>query len=297
VRPGFAALETYLARQDEDGAVRIARRWFAGLWLVYDLIDSLAGGIEHAREWMPHPPSLTLAVVHAVLLACGVQLVRDRSPFVYGLISAGARLVETSQYGLNDFYYYALLMLLMAHGDGGPFETGKKPLWVRHALLAQLAWIYFATAVLKLNADWLGGGQLLARTEYLVLGFDWPFPSFVRHALQSTRFCAVLSSMAVGAELLLAFVLAARRPYWLGVLLVTGIHGFAMVMTNVWFFSVSNIVAVTLLLPRRSLPVPVTGRGISSRESAARLPQECESGERLHGSTERRHKRVERRQQ
>ena len=128
MRPGFAALETYLARQDEDGAVRIGRRWFAGLWLVYDLIDSLAGGVEHARDWMPHPPSLTLAAVHAVLLACGAQLVRDRSPFVYGLISAGARLVETSQYGLNDFYYYALLMLLMAHGDGGPFERGKRPL-------------------------------------------------------------------------------------------------------------------------------------------------------------------------
>jgi hypothetical protein len=60
-------------------------------------------------------------------------------------------------------------------------------------------------------------------------------------------------------ELLLALVLSARRPYWLGVVLVLGIHGFAMVITNVWFFSVSNIVLVTLLLPRRSPTATVRG--------------------------------------
>lgn len=248
--PGFAALETYLARQDEDGAVRKTRRSFAGVWLIYDVVDTLAGGIEHARDWMPHSASVTLVATHLVLIACGIQLVRDRQPFVWGLIAVGARFVETYEYGLNDFYYYVLMMLLLAHGDGGPFEKGKKPLWVRHALLAQLGWVYFATAVLKLNADWLSGGQLFARTEYLVRGFDWPYPSFVRHAFQSAHFCAILAYVAVIGELLLAFVLLARRPYWLGVVLVAGIHGFAMVVTNVWFFSVSNIVAVTLLLPR-----------------------------------------------
>jgi Vitamin K-dependent gamma-carboxylase len=187
-----------------------------------------------------------------VLIACGVQLVRDRRPFAYGLLAVSARFVETYQYGLNDFYYYMVMMLLMAHGDGGPFEKGKRPLWVRHALLAQLAWVYFATAVLKLNADWIGGGQLFARTAYLVRGFDWPYPSLVRHAMESLHFCAILAYIAVIGELLLALVLSARRPYWLGVVLAVGIHGFAMVITNVWFFSVSNIVAVTLLLPRRT---------------------------------------------
>ena len=257
MRPCFAALDRYLARQDEDGAVRKARRYFAGVWLVYDVVDTLAGGIEHARDWMPHSVSFTLAATHLVLVACGIQLVRDRQPFVWGLIAVGARYVETYQYGLNDFYYYMLVMLLLAHGDGAPFEKGKKPLWVRHALLAQLGWVYFATALLKLNADWLGGGQLFARTEYLVRGFDWPYPSFVHHAFQSMHFCAILACVAVLGELLLACVLSARRPYWLGVLLVVGIHTFAILVTNVWFFSVSNIVAVTLLLPRRSLPARV----------------------------------------
>jgi hypothetical protein len=252
VRRGFAALETYLAQQDEDGSVRRARRAFAGVWLVYDVVDSLTGAIEHARDFLPHPPSFALALAHVVLIACGVQLVRDKHPFAYGLLAAGARLLETTQYGLNDFFYYAVLMLLMAHGDGGPFETRKRPLWVRHALLAELAWIYFATAALKLNADWLGGGQLFARAEYLVVAFDWPYPSFVRHALGSMRICSLLAWAGVGAELALAFVLAARRPYRLGVMLVAGIHGFAMAVTNVWFFSVSNVVLVALLLPRRS---------------------------------------------
>jgi hypothetical protein len=220
------------------------------VWLVYDVIDTFAGAVEHARDWMPHPTNLALLATHAVLIASGFQLVRDRRPFVFGLIAVGARLVETHFYGLNDFFYYAILMLFMAHGDGGPFEQGKKPLWVRHALLAQLGWIYFATASLKLSSDWVSGGQLFARTGYLVRGFDWPYPSRLYQAFQSMHFCAILACLAVGSELLLAFVLTARRPYWLGVVLVVGIHTFAMLVTNVWFFSVSNMVLVTLLLPR-----------------------------------------------
>lgn len=247
---GFSALDTYLARQDEGDAVRTTRRAFAGVWLVYDVVDTLAGGIEHARNWMPHPRSLALALTHLLLVACGIQLVRDRRPFAFGLIAVGARFVETYFYGLNDFFYYMLMMLLMAHGDGGLFEKGKKPLWVRDALLAQLGWVYFATAVLKLSTDWIGGGQLFARAEYLVRGFDWPYPSLLQRGLQSQHFCAILARVAVVGELLLAFVLWARRPYWLGVALVVGIHVFAMIVTNVWFFSVSNIVVVTLLLPR-----------------------------------------------
>lgn len=250
VRLGFAALDRYLARQDEDGAVRSARRCFAGVWLIYDVVDTLAGGVEHARNWMPHPTSATLFATHAVLVLCGIQLVRDRLPFALGLTAAAARLVETSQYGLNDFYYYGLMMLLMAHGDGGPWEKGKRPLWVRHALLAQLGWMYLATAVLKLNVDWLGGGQLFVRTEYLVRAFDWPYPRFAHDAFQSMRVCSILAYLAVIGELLLAVVLLARGPYWLGVVLVATIHLFAIVVTNVWFFSVSNIVVVALLLPR-----------------------------------------------
>lgn len=251
VRPRFPALEAYLARQDEDGAVQRTRRWFSGVWLVYDVIDTLTGAVEHSRNWMPHRPSMTLAAAHVVLIACGVQLVRDRRPFLYAMLAAGARLLETSQYGLNDFFYYALMMLLFAHGDGGPFERGKRPLWVRHALLAQLAWIYLATGVLKLSGDWLGGGQLLARAEYLAVAYDWPYPAFVRELLASRPACAALARVGVAGELLLGLVLLARRPYWLGVLLVVGVHGFAMLVMNVWFFSVSSVVAVTLLLPRR----------------------------------------------
>lgn len=252
MRAAFAALEVYFARQDTEDAVRRTRRAFAFVWLVYDVVDSLAGGVEHARDWLPHPASRVLLAVHVVLVVCGVQLVRDRRPFVFGLFAVAARFVETTQYGLNDFFYYAVVMLLLAHGDGGPFDWGKRPLWVRHALLAQLGWVYFATAALKLNADWIGGGQLYARTEYLVRGFDWPYPSFVHQAFASMPFCAGLAWAAVLGELALALVLWARRPYWLGVGLVAGIHVFAMVVTNVWFFSVSNIVAVSMLLPRLS---------------------------------------------
>jgi hypothetical protein len=247
----FPAIERWLQREDDEGAVARARRYFAGVWLVYDVIDVLIGGTQHAAGWLPHPTSPVILGAQLVLIACGVQLVRNRMPFAFGVLAAVARLVEAGEFGLNDFYWYATLMLLMAHGDGGPLEQGKRPLWVRHALLAELGWIYLATGVLKLNPDWLDGGHLFVRTEYLARAFHWPFPSFVRAAFTSLRLDSALACMAALAEISLGVVLFLRRPYWLGVALVVGIHTFATLVTNVWFFSASAIGCVVLLLPRR----------------------------------------------
>jgi len=54
-------------------------------------------------------------------------------------------------------------------------------------------------------------------------------------------------------------VLWARRPYWLGVALVIGIHTFGTLVTNVWFFSAQTIAAVVLLLPRGRPPTVASG--------------------------------------
>ena len=191
-----------------------------------------------------------LLATQLVLIACGVQLVRDRLPYAFGLVAVAARIEESLFFWLNDFFFYIVIMLLLAHGDGGPFEAKKRPLWVRHVLHVQLGWIYFATAMLKLTPAWLDGGHLFVRTEYLARGFHWPYPSFMRAAFGSLAVDAVLAKMALAGEMALAFVLWARRPYWLGVLLVVGIHVFATLNTNVWFFSASIIGLVVILLPK-----------------------------------------------
>jgi hypothetical protein len=250
VRSLSAALSPYLERQDEEGAVTRARRWFAGIWLVYDVLDVIASGTERSTHWLPEPRDMGLLATQLVLIVCGVELVRNRMPYAFGMLAVAARLLETRHLLLNDFYFYAVVMLLLAHGDGGPFERGKRPLWVRHALLVELGWIYFATGVLKLNDAWLGGGHLFVRTEYLSRGFHWPYPAPLHTAFQSLHFDAALARMAAAAELALALVLWLRRPYWLGVALVIGIHTFATLVTNVWFFSASIIALVMILLPR-----------------------------------------------
>jgi hypothetical protein len=97
---------------------------------------------------------------------------------------------------------------------------------------------------------WLSGGHLFVRTQYLIRAFDWPYPGFLRTAFGSMRTLSALSWMAAAAEITLGVVLWARRPYWLAVLLVVGIHTFAVAVTNVWFFSVAMIGLVVILMPK-----------------------------------------------
>jgi len=145
-----------------------------------------------------------------------------------------------------------VIYLLLAHSEGGPFAGGRAPRWVRDALLLELGWVYATTAVLKLSPDWLDGGHLYVRTQYLVHASAWPYPAPIARALTSTAVDAVLAKIGVLGELTLAIVVLVRRPYWLGVALAVGIHGFGTLATNVWFFSASMIAAVALLVPRRS---------------------------------------------
>jgi hypothetical protein len=162
-----------------------------------------------------------------------------------------ARTYEAFEFfSLNDFFFASVVYLLLAHSRGGPFERGRAPRWVRDALLAQLGWIYLATGLLKLNPDWLDGGQLFVRSQYLWTSHGWPYPAFVERALACIQVDAWLSKVGVAAELTLGVLLLARGPYWLAVALVVGVHTVGAAITNVWFFSASMVAGVVLLLPR-----------------------------------------------
>jgi hypothetical protein len=250
----LAPLRRWIDAPDPHGGVAAFRRAFAAIWLAYDVDDVVGAATERSCFWLPHPRSSELVVLQLVLVACGLSLVRGRRVWVAGMVAAAARTAEAlAFFSLNDFYFGSVMYLLLAHSDGGPFARGPRPecpRWVRDVLLLQIAWVYAATAVLKLSPDWLDGGHLYVRTQYLAHGPGWPYPALLERALASTAVDAWLAKAAVAGELGLAVVAVARRPYWLGAALAVCIHGFGTLVTNVWFFSATMIAAMVLLVPR-----------------------------------------------
>jgi Vitamin K-dependent gamma-carboxylase len=244
-------IERWTEAEDPSSALPSFRRVFAAIWMVYDAIDLGWGMTERSRIWFPHPRDHDLVALQAVLLVSGAMLVLGRKVWPFGILAAVARALEAFRFFLlNDFLFVSVVCLLLAHSEGGPFERRYRPRWVRDVLLLQLAWIYLCTGLLKLNPDWLSGGHLFVRTQYLWTGHGWPYPALLERAFSSLPFDAWMSRVGAAFEISLGVVLLARRPYWLAAVLVVGIHAIGTLVTNVWFFSASMIAGVLLLMPR-----------------------------------------------
>lgn len=236
---------------DDGAGVDVFRRVLAAIWLVYDIIDVTWGMTERSRVWFPHPRTPGLVVVQLVLIASCAVLLTGRAVWVSGMIATGARAFEAMFYfPLNDFFFASVMYLLLAHSKGGPFARGQRPKWVRDTLIAQLGFIYLATGLLKLNPDWLSGGHLFVRTQYLARSHGWPYPLVFENALSSLAVDKWLATIGAAAELTLGAILLLRGPYWIAAMLSVSIHAFGAVTTNVWFFSASMVAGVLLLVPR-----------------------------------------------
>jgi hypothetical protein len=243
--------ERWVGAQDPGHGVVMYRRVFASIWVVYDVIDLAFGMTERARIWFPHERDSHLLALQSVLIVSGAMLALGKGVWAFGVLAALARTTEALRFfALNDFFFASVVLLLLAHSEGGPFAKGQRPRWVRDALLLELGWVYLATGILKLNPDWLGGGHLFVRTQYLAHSEGWPYGAALEHALGLRAVDARLAALGCALELTLAAVLFARRPYWLAAALVLGIHAFGAFITNVWFFSASMAAGVLLLLPR-----------------------------------------------
>jgi hypothetical protein len=247
-------LESWLDAEEaprDRGKVVLFRQIFAGVWLLYDAIDAIGGMTERQRIWFPHPRDPHLLWLQVLLVVCGAMLVVGRSVWLFGVAAAALRGVEAFRFfALNDFFFGTVIYLLLAHSDGGPFAGGRRPRWVRDTLIAQFAWIYLATGLLKLNPDWLGGGHIFVRTQYLWTSHGWPYPAPLENLLAGMTADAWLARLGATFELTLGVVMAIRRPYWLAAGLVLAVHSFGAMLTNVWFFSASMIAGVLVLLPR-----------------------------------------------
>jgi hypothetical protein len=257
--PAVERFVRWVDADDEGRGVGPFRVAFAAIWLAYDALDLALGTTERSLDWFPHPRDPGLVVVQLVLIATGAMLIWGRGVWAFGMTAAAARAVEGFVYfPLNDFFLGSIFLLLIAHSTGGPFRDddrgGRGPRWVHDVLLAQLAFIYAATAILKMNPDWLGGGHLFVRTQYLVVTWGWPYPGWLEQRLAAPPFDALLAKLAVLLELALAAVLLVRRPFWLGVGMAVAIHVFGAFMTNVWFLSATMIASVVLLLPKGAAP-------------------------------------------
>ena len=167
---------------------------------------------------------------------------------------------------LNDFLYYIVTAALLVFARPTPVEGGpaRAPAWVRDALCAQAGWIYVATAVLKMNPAFLSGGHFLVRHGYLSEILHWPYPALLRPWLLSLPFNAALARLTVASELTLRVLLLSRRGRRLAIFLALGIHGFAALAVNVFFFGASMLAQVWLLFP--------TGEADPSRPAPALEP-------------------------
>lgn len=245
----------WLSAEDETDAVARFRRVFCAIVLVDDVVDVTLGATEYEGDWFPHVRNTELLLLQLGLIACGVALVLGRWVYVAGVASAVLRFWQARLFALNDFHFFAVMTFLLAHGNGAPFRAGpKRPRWVRDVLLVQLAFVYLATAWLKLGPAWLAGDGIFVRTTYLHEAFHWPYPGFVARLLASKAVDAWLARGAVVAEFALAITLLRRKPYGLAVALAIGIHAFGSLATNVWFFSAVMVGSVVTLMPRRNPP-------------------------------------------
>jgi hypothetical protein len=251
----------------DAGPVARFRIAFAAVWLAYDALDLVARGTAACSRWYEAPDHAPPQIVFLQigLIACEVSLLLGFRVGLSALVAAFLRYLEWDTFlRLNDFQYFIVtaIILATARGTGGilsPAWEGKRvPAWPREVLILQAAWMYAATALLKCSPAWLDGGQLFVRHQYLAAR-GWPFPGFYLGWVSSLGFNAALARMAVAGELALVFLLVFHRRRALVVPLAAGIHGFAALSANVWFFGASCLAQVALLVEDRVPPTAGAG--------------------------------------
>ncbi|MGZ3736955.1 MAG: hypothetical protein ACXVC0_18440, partial [Bdellovibrionota bacterium] len=167
-------LSSWFSRTESGGALWRFRFAFALLWLIYDLADLFFRG---TASILFTADIRGLFALQLLLVGAQLLVITNMRARLACFLCFALRLAEAEYYfGLNDFYYYCVMMLLLSLVSlEGPEKPAKK--WPRSALLAQMAWIYFATALLKLNPEWLSGGHLFVRQAYLAGVQGWPYPA------------------------------------------------------------------------------------------------------------------------
>jgi len=244
----------WTAAEIPGGGVRAFRVAFAATWLVYDVLDlSLKGTAgSFSLGAVPPHPLWGLALLQCGLIAAELGLLIGRRARAFAFAAFVLRAAEACLYfHLNDFYYFSVVALILSQArlERAP---ARELAWPRDVLLAQTAWIYFATALLKTSRVWLSGGHLFVRHQYLLAAWPWPYPAPYRALVSTLSGNAVLAWMGVIGEFTLAALLAFRGPRRAAIALCVALHGYAALALNVWFFGPSMVAMVAFLLPGAS---------------------------------------------
>jgi hypothetical protein len=267
--PARDKLERLLLDPSPAAPLHRFRVAFATIWIARDVLDIIFDGTAGASHWLraiTGPPPLLLAL-QVGIIACTAAALSPAYASAGFLGAAALRAAQAIAFvRLNDLYFAAVVCVLLAavpwrddrgdRGDRGDDvrPSAAVPRWMSGALIAQMAVLYLATGLLKLSPAWLSGGHLFVRFAHLDSVSGWPYPDVVRPCLASLSCDAALAWAGVLAELALGALLVARRGRLVAVALAVSIHGFAALMTNVWFFGASMVAAVLILFPKRAPP-------------------------------------------
>lgn len=228
---------------------------FAAVWLTYDLID-VSMGETFKQIWFLRAPVEPRWIIDAqvVLIVCEVGLLLGWRARWFAFAAFLARSVESWFYPLNDFLYYSVTALILSLCDceKAPLNAPEALAWPRDLLVLQTAWIYSASAIFKLNPDFLSGGDLFVRQNYTASILPIPYPGWYLELISHLEVSRALAWLGVGGELMLGVLLFlwwwwperrrfSRVPVWV---LAASIHGCALFTLNVFFFSVSMLAQV-----------------------------------------------------
>jgi hypothetical protein len=259
VRDAWSAWTRWLERDVDARPLDNFRRAFASIWLLYDGLDLALSGTSLCAHWpstLVEGAPLGLQLIQVGLLLCQSALFAGRWIPAMAVGACGLRLLEQFRYfGLNDFLYYSVTVAWLAFASPHSARDDASdrryvPAWVRDGLLIQTGWIYLASALLKLNPAFISGEHFWVRHAYQATVLHWPYPGFLRAWLLSLPVNAALAWLTVTSEATLGALLWLRRGRGLALGLALGIHLFAALAVNVFFFGASLLAQVWLLFPR-----------------------------------------------
>ena len=227
--------------------LKIFRIVFAAIWLVYDLLDFSFGELSRNFVVDANPPLHALAICQVLLIICELGLLLGWRARFFAFLCFGFRFWEASFFDLNDYFYFCTTALILSQCEISNGKNAQTPKWSRDVLIIQTGWIYFASALLKLNPLWLSGGDLFTRFRILSFDLGWLYPEFMKKMVFSMPFDSALAWFTVIAEFGIAILLFTRWSKRTLFILTMGVHLTAALTLNVWFFGASLISQVVIL--------------------------------------------------
>jgi hypothetical protein len=250
-----ARFSAWLQREVDARPLELFRRVFAAIWLVYDACDLALNGTALCASWLLtalNGAPLGLQLNQVALIVCQLGLIVGWRVSELALAACALRMFEWWQYfRVNDFLYYAVTAAWLVFAVPVRDHEGRArmPAWVQRGLLVQTGWIYLASALLKLNPAFVSGEHFFVRHGYQLTVMQWPYPALLKPWLLSLRVNAGLAWLTVCSEATLGLLLVLRRGRYVALALAIGVHGFAALDMNVFFFGASLLAQVALLFP------------------------------------------------